>query len=924
MSVFSRVAARYLRPLTLTLSALTLISLFALTAYTISGVGNAADEPPAQATQEAPETPAAAEPQAADALADPIDPYTFQFAVTIPAGDLTFSIPLSGGNGDQAYNWYVKCSDTDTPTQRSGTGTLDSPGIACSYSTSGIKTITLTPFNSNANAWLRAFGFCTNTTGANIQANKDKVTKVISSISPLMTRTVATTAVAYEWAYTFYYCRNLTMGAAFTFDKDAWSGVTGVGSRFALGMFNGCSGSTFTMNDVFNLPQDITTVGDYFADDMFYGCSGAAFNMNEVFNLPPGIIGNAGDFFVYRMFCLANSPALMMNDVFNLPKGITGAGIHFSESIFYGCKSNPNFTMNDDFNLPQGITGTVGDYFAYYMFNECSGAAFNMNEEFNLPPGITESGSDFARFMFRYCSGANFTMNSVFNLPENITTAGVRFAQQMFYGCSGAAFNMNEEFNLPTKIIQATSNFSEGIFFSCSGYAFTMNSVFNLPQGITTVGDYFAADMFYGCSGATFNMNDVFNLPPGISGTVGNYFAYRVFCNASAPNLRMNSIFNLPQGITVVGSVFAESIFYGCSGNAFTMNEVFNIPQGINSVGTQFLRYMFYTCNGASFQVNDVFKFPLLNNANLTKSLVLSQTFYLSTTAVYKTRTVNSILNGNFVTADTTQAAGKQTFYPYADNSVWEGLCSIQKYFGGFGQDGTNCFTVQYNKNGGEGDSLEDTACHPTYTACYLKGKPTWTKDAAFLDSTNWNALASGLGTDYAYGSNVASVSPINTPGITTILYAKWTEVTLSLTVQTLQEGSIDIGTLTPGGSSFGFGKAVANVKTNNPQGWSLTFSTNGSNMTCETTAASIPSITYQGVLTDNSWGYGVFASDPNASSVFSPVLAYPASNAINSSSNPTPTEGISSNIYFAAKAGMNTVACSYKSTITITALAQA
>jgi hypothetical protein len=382
----------------------------------------------------------------------------FKFSVETTAAGETFYLPSSGSlngyNTAKTYDWTIDWGDGSSIQNVSGSSAPNSPGIGHTYAAAGTWQITIRPHGSDPeseDAWLGAFGFNSNTSGANIQANKNMVVSVDSPIHPLMTRTQAQLtsgeAPTDEWADTFYYCQNaaFTMGEGFRF-SDEWDSITTVGDGFADFMFSFCSGAAFTMNEVFNLPQGITTVGADFAVSMFSWCSGAGFTMN---------------------------------DVFNLPQGITTAGNSFASAIFRKC-SGEKFTMNEAFNLPEGIT-TAGNSFASSMFDYCDGEGFTMNEVFNLPQGITTVGSSFAFDMFRSCSGAAFTMNSGFNLPQGITTVGGNFAISMFSGCSGAAFTMNE--------------------------------AFNLPQGITTAGNYFVYDMFYNCSGAEFLVNAVFKFP---------------------------------------------------------------------------------------------------------------------------------------------------------------------------------------------------------------------------------------------------------------------------------------------------------------------------------------------------------------------------------------------------------------------------
>lgn len=176
------------------------------------------------------------------------------------------------------------------------------------------------------------------------------------------------------------------------------------------------TGTSFTMNSVFNMPQGITAAGSSFAAGMFQNCSGGAFTMNSVFNMSQGIVTVGSD---------------------------------FAASMFNGCTGN-GFTMNAVFNLPQGIITTASTQrFAQQMFSGCSGSAFTMNSVFNLPQGITAVNSDFARQMFSGCNGNAFTMNNVFNLPQGITTVNYSFAQQMFYNCTGTGFWVNGVFVFP-------------------------------------------------------------------------------------------------------------------------------------------------------------------------------------------------------------------------------------------------------------------------------------------------------------------------------------------------------------------------------------------------------------------------------------------------------------------------------------------
>ncbi|GHU70841.1 hypothetical protein FACS189450_05930 [Spirochaetia bacterium] len=215
----------------------------------------------------------------------------FKFTVRTTTANETFAIPTSGwlnyGSPDKSYTWNIDWGDTQSETA-SGASSNGSAGISHTYSSAGNYQITITPGGST-DAWLGAFGFSATTNGADAQANKNKVISVDSPLTLLMTRTqtqISTgTAPTYEWAYTFYSCKNLTMGPNFKFAAE-WDAITTVADHFAYTMFSGCDGAAFTMNSVFNLPSGITTVDSYFAYGMFFQCKGSNFQVNVVFKFP--------------------------------------------------------------------------------------------------------------------------------------------------------------------------------------------------------------------------------------------------------------------------------------------------------------------------------------------------------------------------------------------------------------------------------------------------------------------------------------------------------------------------------------------------------------------------------------------------------------------------------------------------------------
>jgi hypothetical protein len=548
---------------------------------------------------------------AADSIGVSISGESFKFTVHVEAGE-SFAIPTSGRLNEvstaKLYDWNINWGDASGNAHETGSSSEASVGISHPYSTTNDYQITIAP-NGSTDAWLGAFGFASYGDDANAQTNRDKIISVDSEITPLMTRTQAqidgNTAPTYEWAYTFYNCKNsaFKMGDNFKFAAE-WNAITTVGNYFAANMFYRCSEAAFTMSDVFNMPQGITTAGDYFANSMFDGCSGAAFTMNNIFNMPQSLT-IAGDYFASNMFASCRGAVFTMGDVFNMPQNLITVGRSFANSMFNGCWSGA-FTMNTIFNMPQSIT-TVGNSFAERMFANCSGATFTMNAVFSMPQSITTVGNSFAERMFDYCNGAAFTIGAAFNMPQGITTVGDYFASNMFSTCRGAAFTMGSVFNMPQNITTVGDSFADSMFEYCTGNALRMNAVFNMPQSITTVGATFASEMFHDCSGTAFIMNDIFKMPPLI---------------------------------TSAGRAFASGMFAGCRGAAFTMGAAFDLPHDVTTVGSYFAREVFQACNGPNFQVNNTIKFYAVTGSDPFKNM-----FDLGDGAALQTRTATSIIN---------------------------------------------------------------------------------------------------------------------------------------------------------------------------------------------------------------------------------------------------------------------------------------
>jgi hypothetical protein len=192
----------------------------------------------------------------------------------------TFSVPTSNA---YAYDWNINWGDGTATERKTGTGASTSAGIAHTYSAAGQYQITITPAGSTT-GWFKAFGFSDNTSGANVQTNKNKVVSPDTSITVGMFAVPGATSVGNDVCRSWFHSckgKNFKLRADFRFAAD-WNNVTTVGNNFCLSMFN--DSSPEYLPD-WNLPTGITTVGTAFCSQMFFNCI-STFNPPVSFEFP--------------------------------------------------------------------------------------------------------------------------------------------------------------------------------------------------------------------------------------------------------------------------------------------------------------------------------------------------------------------------------------------------------------------------------------------------------------------------------------------------------------------------------------------------------------------------------------------------------------------------------------------------------------
>jgi len=136
----------------------------------------------------------------------------------------TFSIPTSLV---YAYDWNIDWGDGTAVQHATGTGANTSAGITHTYATVGQYQIKIIPAGSTT-GWLRAFGFYNNTSGANVQTNKNKVVSPDTPLTVAMYAAPGATSVANDVCrYMFYNCQgyNFMLGSNFGFHPE-WNNVS--------------------------------------------------------------------------------------------------------------------------------------------------------------------------------------------------------------------------------------------------------------------------------------------------------------------------------------------------------------------------------------------------------------------------------------------------------------------------------------------------------------------------------------------------------------------------------------------------------------------------------------------------------------------------------------------------------------------------
>jgi len=144
----------------------------------------------------------------------------------------TFNIPTSGyvnGASNHAYNWIIDWGDGTPQQPVSGTSSITSAGISHNYATPGEYKITVMPATTATDGWMNAFGFYSNTSGANTQANKN----MFKSFDVPFTNLMRSSGSTHRFANIFYGAHNATTPISNLFSLIDTSSATNLSYMFA-------------------------------------------------------------------------------------------------------------------------------------------------------------------------------------------------------------------------------------------------------------------------------------------------------------------------------------------------------------------------------------------------------------------------------------------------------------------------------------------------------------------------------------------------------------------------------------------------------------------------------------------------------------------------------------------------------------------
>jgi len=556
-----------------------------------------------------------------------------------------FSIPTSGyvGGANSAYNWIIDWGDGSPAQTVSGTSNISAApgvnGIAHDYATTGGAgqyQITIRPAATAANGWLNAFGFYSNTTGANAAANKYMFLSIDTPFTDLMR-----SHTLEAFAFIFYGAVNGTQIPGDLFANISTTGDTNFSNMFNSTFYQYGYNSTSATIPTGLFDSLNTANGVTFTNMFYYTFYQYAYN-SAAGDIPSGLFSsintNQGTLFsgmlqgTFSQYARNSTVGTIPSDLFGTINTSLGADFTSMFNNTFG-----SYAYNSNTTIPAGLFSSIntanGLNFTS-MFSSAFGSFAYSSTTGTIPAGLfssinTSKGTNFTG-MFNTTFGSYARNSTVGDIPAGLfstidTSSGITFTN-MFYA-TFQVYAYNSTIGAIPDGLFSTINTGNG-----TGFSYMFCNTFG-SYAYASINDTIPADLF-----SSINT---------IKGTVFTYMFYSTF-SSFAHNSTTGTI---PAGLfssinTSLGADFTS--MFNSTFNSYAANStVATIPANLFST--------IYTSNGTTFTSMFQSTFQGYDSSSTT--------------------TVGTIPAGLFSSIDTSKGLTfssmfSSTFYQYVQNST--------------------------------------------------------------------------------------------------------------------------------------------------------------------------------------------------------------------------------------------------------------
>ena len=583
----------------------------------------------------------------------------------------TFAIPTSGtvdNSLNSPYSWLIDWGDDSTPQTASGSGNITSAGIPYTYATPGQYQITITSNGPPTSGWMNAFGFYSNTSGANIQSNKN----MLKSIDTPLFDSMRTPNVPNRFALMFYGARNASSIPANLFSRIDTSGAANVSSMFR-GTFSYYAFNNTTATIPAGLFDSIDTssatdFGQMF-NDTFYEYA----RNSTVATIPAGLfnsINTSNGINLSRMFngtfqdfsrnsTVATIPANLFSSInaskaTNLYEMFRGTFYYYARGVS-SAATIPAGLFSINAPVATDLSRMFYDTFNRYAYDASSVTVPSNLFSITAPNATTLSQMFFTTFSsFAHDSGTVTLSPNMFSINAPVATNlsqvfRMTFSSGAYYSKAtipAGLFSINAP--LATDLSQMFSGtFEEFAYFSTTG---------TIPAGlfssISTNNSTDLSNMFSSTFNSYARNSTVGTIPAGLFSTIDT-------SNTTTLPQMFGNTFNSYARNSTVGTIPADLFSTIDTSSATTLNSLF-----VNT--------FYYYANHSTVGTIPANLFNSISTSGVTN---LHQLFAYTFYEYARSSTVGTIPAGLFDTINTSSATVlsdmlNSTFENYAYNST--------------------------------------------------------------------------------------------------------------------------------------------------------------------------------------------------------------------------------------------------------------